>query len=287
MEQEVLQLLEATTSPHEGTRKSAELSLLQRYTDPAFPFALLSVGDHSHVAVSLRQAALLAVNRYVSATWSPKSEDFKGTVALNDDEKSRVRRQVLAVCTSNDADAPNDRKVRNAASLVTTTIARVDFPTAWPELLPTLFQIISSQSSDAQVHGALRLLSDLVDSGFDEDQFFVVARDLINTLQVIATDPNRKAIIRALAMSVFRSCFDTLEMVMEDHKTAVQGFLEEALKGWLDFFVEVVKISLPNPPSEEEENKEEGLPSQWRGLIALKLQVVKVHTVTATSNSYF
>jgi hypothetical protein len=56
----------------------------------------------------------------------------------------------------------------------------------------------------------------------------------------------------------------------------VKGFLDEALKDWMPFFVEAIKTVLPEPPAEADETKDEGLPSQWRGLIALKLQVVKV-----------
>lgn len=277
MEQEVLRLLEGTTASQEATRKSAELSLLSLYANADFPFALLAVSTHAEVALYLRQAALLSLNRYVLATWSPKfDEDFKGTVVLNDEAKSRVRNQVLVICTGDSVGAADDRKVKNAASLVASKIASVDFPEQWPELLPTLLRIISGTGPDSQVHGALRVLSELVESGFSEEQFFAVARDLVNGLQNVALNVNRKPIVRAMAMSVFRGCFDTLEMVMEDHKAAVKGFLDEALKGWMAFFVGTIALVLPEPPSEEDETKDEGLPSQWRGMIALKLQVVKV-----------
>jgi importin-9 len=277
MEQEVLHLLEGTTSAQEATRKSAELTLLHLYNNADFPFALLSIATHSDIAGYLRQAALLSLNRYVQATWSPKfDEDFKGTVVLTDEGKAGVRAQVLSICTSDNVAATDDRKVKNAASLVASKIASVDFPEAWPELLPTLLQIISGTGPDSQVHGALRVLSELVESGFSEEQFFAVARDLVNGLQTVALNANRKPIVRAMAMSVFRACFDTLEMVMEDHKAAVKGFLDEALKGWMPFFIETIKLVLPEPPAEADETKEEGLPSEWRGLIALKLQVVTV-----------
>lgn len=278
MEQEVLQLLEATTSAQDGTRKSAELSILHLYANADFPFALLSISQHTDIAVFLRQGALLSLNRYVLATWSPKfDEEFKGNVVLNDESKARVRNQVLGICTGDSVG--DDRKVKNAASLVASKIASVDFPESWPELLPTLLQIISGTGPDAQVHGALRVLSELVESGFSEEQFFAIARDLVHGLQTVALNSNRKPIVRAMAMSVFRACFDTLEMVMEDHKVAVKGFLDEALKGWMPFFVDIIKLVLPDAPDEADETKEEGLPSQFRGLVALKLQVVKVRLI--------
>ncbi|KKY14345.1 putative importin beta-5 [Phaeomoniella chlamydospora] len=279
MEQEVLHLLQNTQSTDESTRKAAELQLLQSYANPSFPLALLALAIHTDVAVYLRQSAMLILKTYVVSTWSPKfEEEFKGTVFLSDECKAQIRRDILSICTTGQSGPEDDRKVKKAASLVATKIASVDFPDQWPELLPTLLHIISSNGADEEVHGALRVLSDLVDTGFSEDHFFAVARDLVSGLHSIATNSQRKPILRALSMSVFRSCFDTLEMVMEEHKVAVKGFLDEALKGWLPFFIETIQFDLPEPPSEEDETKEGGLPSQWRGLIALKLQVVKTVT---------
>jgi importin-9 len=277
MEQEVIQLLQSTQAREDNTRKAAELNLLRLYANPDLQSALLSISTHNDVAEHIRQAALLTLNRVVVATWSPKfDEDFKGTIVLNDEAKAKVRHEILAICTDDDGRQGGNRKVKNAASLVASKIAGVDFPDSWPDLLPQLLRILSGNASDLQVHGALRLLSDLVESGFSEEQFFAVARDLVDGLHNIATNVQRKPILRALAISVFRACFDTLEMVMEDHKVAVKAFLDRALQGWMAFFIEMLKVPLPPTPSEDDERQEEGLPSQWRGLIALKLQVVKV-----------
>ncbi len=277
MEQEVIQLLQFTQAREDNTRKAAELKLLRLCAYPDLPFALLSISTHSDVAEHIRQAALLTLNRVVVATWSPKfDEDFKGTIVLNDEAKAKVRHQVLAICIGDDGGQVGNRKVKNAASLVASKIAGVDFPDSWPDLLPQLLRILSGNTSDLQVHGALRVLTDLVESGFSEEQFFAVARDLVSGLQHVATNVQRKPILRALAISVFRACFDTLEMVMEDHKFAVKAFLDQALQGWMAFFIETLRIPLPPTPREDEERQEEGNPSQWRGLIALKLQVVKV-----------
>jgi len=277
MEHEVIQLLQSTQARDDTTRRAAELSLLHLYTDPNLPIVLLSISTHNDLAEHIRQAALLTLNRVVLATWSPKFDgDFKGTIVLDEEAKAKVRHHVLAISTGDDGGQAGNRKVRNAASLVASKIAGVDFPDAWPDLLPHLLQILSGGTSDLQVHGALRVLTDLVESGFSEAQFFAVARDLVSGLQNVATNAQRKPILRALAISVFRACFDTLEMVMEDHKIAVKAFLDQALQGWMAFFIETLRVKLPETPRENDEKQEDGLPSQWRGLIALKLQVVKV-----------
>jgi len=91
-----------------------------------------------------------------------------------------------------------------------------------------------------------------------------------------------------LACSVFRGCLDILEMIMEDHKASVKGFADEVLKEWLPFFIRVLKTKLSAPPSEQEEMDETPNAETYKGLIALKLQVVKVRSTScccATSNA--
>jgi hypothetical protein len=65
-------------------------------------------------------------------------------------------------------------------------------------------------------------------------------------------------------------------MVLEQHKTAIQQFMDEVLSGWSPFFDTALKAPLPQPPSEEEEHKQGETASQWRGIVGLKLQIVKV-----------
>lgn len=277
MEEEVIQLLQSTQSKEQGVRTAAEHGIRQSYTRPDFPFALLSVALRGDIAENTRQASLLTLRHVVLATWSPKfDEDFQGMVVLDETAKAQVRQQILAICTDDGSKELYSRKIRNAASLVASRIAGVDFPESWPDILPRLLRTLSGGATDLSVHGSLRVLTDLVESGFSEEQFFAVAHDLVSGLYNVAAQGARKSSLRAYAISVFRACFDTLEMVMEDQKAAVKAFLEEALQGWIAFFIEVQRTPLPTTPSAVEESQEDGPPSEWRGLIALKLQVIKV-----------
>lgn len=274
MEQELLTLLANTLSPVADTRKAAELQLLHLYSNTAFPLSLAAIASHDSVPTNLRQSALTVLRTYITAAWSPQLDEFKGRVFLDDAGKSHIRQVLLELATT--AETP-ERKVKTSASYAVSKIASADFPEDWPELLPSLLHIIdNSASSDSGLHGALRVLLDLVDTGFSEEQFFNVARDLVSTLFSIATNGARRPMLRALAVAVFRASFDTLEMVVEQHKVAVKQFMDEVLGGWSPFFMSTLKAPLPQPPTEEEESKDAEIPSQWRGTIALKLQVVKV-----------
>ncbi|GKZ17940.1 hypothetical protein AbraIFM66951_007816 [Aspergillus brasiliensis] len=273
MEQELLTLLADTQSPVTDTRKSAELQLLRLYSNENFPLTLAAIASHDSVPTNLRQSALSVLRTFIAASWSPVLDEFKGQVLVSDGNKAQLRRALLDLATVTETP---ERKVKSSASYAVSKIASADFPEQWPELLPSLLHIINDGNSTASaLHGALKVLLDLVDTGFSEEQFFNVARDLVTSLFNVATNESRKPMLRALAVAVFRACFDTLEMVLEQHKAAVKQFMDEVLGGWSPFFLSTLKAPLPQAPSAQEESKEGEVPSQWRGVIGLKLQVVK------------
>ncbi|KAL6239684.1 hypothetical protein BDW75DRAFT_198041 [Aspergillus navahoensis] len=273
MEHELLSLLADTQSPVADTRKAAELSLLRLYPNENFPLSLAAIASHDSVPTNLRQSSLSVLRTFIAATWSPNLDEFKGQVLVNDANKAQIRQALLDLATIVEV---SERKVKSAASFAVSKIASADYPEQWPELLPALLRIINdTNSTPGALHGALKVLLDLVDTGFNEEQFFSVARDLVSTLYNVATNASRKPMLRALAVAVFRSCLDTLEMVLEQHKIAVKQFMDEVLGGWSPFFIETLKAPLPPAPAEQEESKDTEVPSQWRGVIGLKLQVVK------------
>ncbi|KAF2204859.1 ARM repeat-containing protein [Delitschia confertaspora ATCC 74209] len=271
MEEQLVQLLSATQSASEAPRKQAESQLQSLYGHVEFPLGLISVASHESVPLNIRHAALLYLKIFVLAGWSPLLDEFKGQVLVPEEQKVRIRQTLLELATQDGL----ENRLQTAASTVVSKIAGVDFPEQWPDLLQKLMHIIPN-GTEGQVHGSLRVLVGLVEESLNEDQFFLVARDLVKLVYDVAVNEGRKPTIRALAVAVFRSCFDILEMVMEDHKAQVKTFADEVLRGWLPFFIQVLKTRLPAPPSEDEENQESTNAQLYGGLVALKIQVVKV-----------
>ena len=271
MEQQVIDLLGATLQSDAAIRTDAELHLELLYSDQAFPNALLSLASHEGVPIDLRQASLLSLKNLVLKRWSPLFEEFEGSVPLDDVTKEQIRHGVLSLATSGNS----QRKVVGAASYVVSKIASADFPEAWPSLLHTLLQLIP-HSDDARLHGVLVVLGNLVEDGFDEEQFSESAVALVRCLYAVATDATKKLTARAMAVSTFRACFDTMQLVYQTNKAAVKQFMQESSDAWLPFFINVLNIPLPSMPSEEEEHGGGESVVNWRGVIALKTQVVKV-----------
>lgn len=280
MEEQLLQLLIETQSSADGPRKQAEKQLQTLHTIPAFPLTLATIAAHRSLSLEIRQSALLTLKAFILAAWSPQFEEFDGQVLVADEAKSHVRAALLDLATSD----TTERKIQNAASYVVSKIASSDFPGDWPELLPHLLHLIP-EARDASLHGALKVLAELVEDGLNEEQFFQVAKDLVNVLFVVAGNEAQKKELRALAVSVFRGCFDTLEMVMEDHKAAVKAFAEEVLNMWMPLFLSILELKLPKvlPGSVNVYNGVTHGTEMCRGLVALKLQAVKVHLTVSTA----
>ena len=268
MEEQVLNLLASTLDPSVPIRTEAERHLDSLYANDAFPISLLSIASHKSVPLDHRQAALLYLKKLVLKTWSPSLEEYEGPGTLADIVKDQVRQSILAIATDQD----EERKVVAASSYVVSKIASADFPEQWPTLLPTLLNLVP-QADASQLYGVLIVLSNLVEDGFDEEQFSGSAVELVNCLYNVAVDTQKKLMTRALAVSVFRACFDTMELVYQTNPESVQQFMQQSSDAWTPFFLEVIKIPLPQMPSEEETN---GNRSEWQGVIALKTQVVKV-----------
>ena len=184
---------------------------------------------------------------------------------------------MLSIATSPD----EQRKIITAASYVVSKIASADFPEQWPTLLPTLLALVP-QANDTQLHGVLVVLGDLVDDGFDEEQFAGSAADLLKCIYDVATNGHKKLMTRSLSVSIFRSCLDTMEVVMQTDPQAVQQFMQIASDVWVPFFIETIKAPLPSMPESDDLPESPGI-GGWRGVIALKTQAVKaldkIHTL--------
>ncbi|GAP92317.1 putative importin-beta domain-containing protein [Rosellinia necatrix] len=264
MEEQLVQIFQNTQLAAEGPRIQAELDLKRAQTNPAFPLSLANIGRHASVSVEIRQASLFTLRRFIESHWGGDNDDGP-TIPITDAVKDQIRPQVLDLALNFD----DDRKIKTAASFVVGKIANVDWPEQWPELLPTLLEIIPT-GSDGQLHGALRVLSDLVEESLSDDQFFSMAQDIIKVVFDTAINENRKPALRALAVSVFRGCFDLMDTVKDEHPREVIAFAEEALKLWFPFFLNILKLHLP-----ERDLHSTTQPESWNGLIALKFQIVK------------
>ncbi|KFA76031.1 hypothetical protein S40288_00394 [Stachybotrys chartarum IBT 40288] len=286
MEDQLVQLLANTQVAEQGPRQQAEIELKHARTNPAYPASLANIAAHTSIDIPIRQSALTILRQFVENNWASEDPNDEPQIPIADDVRTQLKQSMLDLALGHE----EDRKVKIAASSVVGKIAIHDFPDQWPHLLPTVLSVIPT-GSDTQLHGALRVLGDLVEESLSEDQFFSMARDISKTLTEVALNENRKPMLRALAISIFRACFDMLNMIKEDHAKEVKAFAEELLKEWNPFFISVLKGRLPEADLSQGEQ-----PKDWNSVIALKLQVVKTllrirrvfpNLLTPQSTTYF
>lgn len=271
----MLDLLQATTVPDTNTIRRAEDGLTSLYPINDFPLALLNIASHNEVNVGSRKAALTTLRKYVESTWSPNFEEATySQIHLPEEVKAQVRSRILTICTS--AEVANNDGQALAASVVS-KIASADFPDQWPDLFPHLVSVLNAHASDAATLGSLRVMYELVDSGLSDEQFFVVASDLVKALHQTTTTGHRGAIVQAMALKVLSSCLDNLEQVLEtEHAPAVKVFLNESVRSWMPYFTSVLRQPLPDLSQDGSSQGTVGIQRAWKGVVAVKIQVVQV-----------
>lgn len=269
MEEQVLNLLKATQLAAPDPRKSAELQLKKLNGNPGFPTALVAIASHKNIEVNDRIAALLVLKRFVNLGWSSSLDGYEGTVQISDGSKEQVRHQLLSIAL----DANTDSRITSNAANVIAIIAKSDFPEEWSGLLETLLSQITQ--GDNQVQAILVVLGELIDAGLDEDQFYQYGTTLVNSLQSVAVDGRRKLMVRAHAVRIFRTCFDFVENLKDKDEANIKQFARIVTENWTPFFLSVIKESMPQFPTQEEEDSSTSeVATRWRGIVALKIQVV-------------
>lgn len=271
MEDQLVQLLANTQLADQTPRRQAEMELSRAETNPAFPVCLANIASHASVATAVRQSALTTLRLFIERNWAEEDASDGPPVPIADEARLLLKQSLLDLALGLD----EDRKVKIAASYAVGKIAIHDFPDQWPTLLPTVLGVMPS-GTDSQLHGALRVLGDLVEESLSEDQFFSMARDIADALTRVALDGSRKPVLRALAVSVFRGCVELMNMVKDSHAQEVEAFAKQLLEGnagssaaWIPFFISIIRE--PLPPADLTNAQ----PEEWNSIVALKLQVVK------------
>ena len=275
MEEQVLELLRATQLSAAQPRMAAELQLKTLQGDDRLPLACAAIGAHADLPVADRLAALLALKHLVNVGWSPALQDFAGKNLVSDQTKVEVRRVLLGIIYQQGGDT----KVVAATAAVVAAIASADFPEEWSSLLDSLLEQVP-RGADEQTQAILVVLAELVDGGLDEDAFYRYAQRIFDCLHGIVVDGSKRLMVRAHAVNVFRSSLDFVDNLKLKETSETRAFAQGVCTTWSSFFLDALREALPAFPSPEEEESSSNpeVAVTWRGVVALKIQVVLVKT---------
>ena len=272
MEAHLLSLLSGTLQSHTETIRNSEAGLTRLYSNHDLPITLLSIAERNEFGIGERKAALTTLKNYVTATWASDDDSPVDMQPLPLQTKVATRWRSFALATdATTIQGDLDHSLQALAANVVRAIGSVDFPEAWPELLPEVLRVLNESNHPSGLLGAMRIVQELVDDGFTDADFNLSVHSLLRATHRVATADQLKLQIRAIAVSVFRSCWDMLET-----SDIMQRDVKIILGEWMHFFQHVISSSLPPMPTQEDETSKSDVFVQWKGTIALKLQVVKV-----------
>lgn len=142
----VLETLRKAASQNAEQLKPAEQQLKCWETEKWFYSALLSIfSDHS-VEVNVRWLAVLYIKNGIERYWRKTA-----TNAISEDEKKVLRQKMI----SNFHEPVNQLALQLA--VLVSKVARFDCPTEWPELVPTLLQVVRNPDDLPQQRSLLVL----------------------------------------------------------------------------------------------------------------------------------
>lgn len=114
MEEQLLQLLAATTQADQNQRINAEIELKRAQTNAAYSVSLAKIASHTSVDIAIRQLALSTLRLFIENNWADEDPSAEPPIPIADETKQLVRQALLDLALS----AEDDRKVKIAARYV-------------------------------------------------------------------------------------------------------------------------------------------------------------------------
>eukprot|EP01128_Nolandella_sp_AFSM9_P000404 TRINITY_DN10565_c0_g1_i1.p1 TRINITY_DN10565_c0_g1~~TRINITY_DN10565_c0_g1_i1.p1 ORF type:complete len:1051 (+),score=154.39 TRINITY_DN10565_c0_g1_i1:32-3154(+) len=211
MEQAVLQALPQLRE--EGSARSQAEAVLKQIaaTAPGFGVLLTQIFLKDDVPEDLRQLAGILLKYYVKEQWDAMCEKLNGRRVPTDEEKTAIKQQLPEGLQSANV------KIRTVSSMCIASIAAWDWPAAWPGLVQSLVQCLTSANVNV-VLGAIACLEMFASGENLSDQQLPRLIELAfpALLQVVASSPTHFPLrVKTQAVRVITSCLNWLTVTKE------------------------------------------------------------------------
>eukprot|EP01006_Ploeotia_vitrea_P037115 TRINITY_DN66091_c6_g1_i1.p1 TRINITY_DN66091_c6_g1~~TRINITY_DN66091_c6_g1_i1.p1 ORF type:complete len:1211 (+),score=690.25 TRINITY_DN66091_c6_g1_i1:43-3675(+) len=253
-------------------RQAAEAQLAAvRNQSPSFAASLLRLVAEQQRPAAMRQMAAVVLRRYVETGWSVegfyevRANKLKSLHALSElDQKEeemvqrgeiqqRVPEQlkptVRSMLLAPQLIGQSSSKLRTAVAGIVAMIGQYDFPEQWPELVPSLVNMIGSSSDANVVQGCVRALLLLTEHLTAETQRKIANVTLPALLRVIQTGGKFPAWVLAHCVMIYRKSVLTIGHLGGDEAVKL---VAPTFNSWLQVLVAVLK----SPPNQRQNNAE-------------------------------
>lgn len=145
---QVVEVLRATLSSDLGMRKQAEDYLTQHAYGKGHVVGLMQVAVAPQAELPMRQAAAIHFKNLVGKGWDPRREE---SARLHEEDKKMLKENVL------EALIQSPPTVQSQLTECVKVMVAADYPTKWPELLPTLASYLNTEDI-ARITGAVHVI---------------------------------------------------------------------------------------------------------------------------------
>lgn len=202
-------------------------------------------------ATVIIQTALFILKQVVPKSWSIGFEEFIGP-PISQDVKVAVRSALLGLLGFSKS------KVRSVAALLVASIASVEYPDEWSDLVDILLQLIQ-QGSTEQIYGALLAIKELVSDTLSEIEFMKLGQSLLSTLFNVASSPQASTTksesrdqstgkysphASSMAIDVFCTCIDFFLIAEDTKSNLVSTIATPIIDQWTPLFIKYINQSI-------------------------------------------
>ncbi|KAI8066912.1 armadillo-type protein [Gongronella butleri] len=229
MDESVYETLVGVTNSDANIRMAAETRLKELANAPEYSVSLARLTVNKDLPVPHRQLAALSLKSYVDSYWSAKNDRFVGPEPPQQ-SKEAVRHIIITGL------ADSESRIRVVSAYVVSKIAHDDFPEEWGNLLDILFSYLKSNNADS-VHGAMRVLLEMVKKDISVQQLPTIGPSLVPELFTVLTSDNVYSFrTRGRAVTIFSSCIEMLSTLREENPTLADQMVGPILPQWLQAY---------------------------------------------------
>ncbi|GAX82463.1 hypothetical protein CEUSTIGMA_g9890.t1 [Chlamydomonas eustigma] len=233
--QSLLQALSCTLSSDNLVREQGEAFLALQYCEDGFGFCLSTIAcTHATVEldVCIRQLSAVLLKKWIREHWDESGKHFVPPIA-KDAEKALVKQNLLHGLSE-----PHS-KVSKAVGMAIIAIAQSDYPQGWPDLLPTLLNMVKCGEDKGQLNGALRCLT-LLSEEVDHEHLQEIAPTLLPALYAIAINSSSSLTLRVRSIKLLHSMLAMLSGLRGAVQRQARDMIEPLLEPWLPIIAEIL-----------------------------------------------
>lgn len=271
--QMVINCLAQTLSGDTAAIRDGEDKLAKLQQAPGFGVVVGQVLINGEAPFPFRHLAGVLLRQYVDKKWEVDDDDEEAGPPLSDEEKTAIRNLLPALLS--DANS----KIRTASSMVIASIARTDFPHAWPGLLENLVGAMNS-GNPTLIQGVLRCLVLMAEEITDEPLVESVPHIFPILLKVFAAGTfSVRAQIRCL--TVYRILCESMNTVSgsSEFSKVIEKLLLPTLPNFLEIMAQILRHRSSGQATSDDTLAGEGNTSTGYGL---RLEAIRALTTLLT-----